>query len=246
MDLFPVKADFVEAYPLDKLPKDYLTFPPSKEMVDSVRKFGVLEPIILNGTRLVAGRRRIDAARLAELKTIPALVFPAGWADVAVLALVENTQRRSNPVNELHQIEKLIAKGMTYDSIREQTGIKKQTFDRLMMIRDKLISPLQKALRDQLIAVRVAEACAKKSPRVQRQLLDLLEEEGRLTLPDVQRASKVEKREAVAALPATLFGDVGTSWKARVRELVKEAKEIANKQGEAALTGRLDEVLRQV
>lgn len=248
-DHFPAVAEYVDKYPVDKLPSVYPTIPPSPQMVESVRKFGNIQPIVLAGTRLVCGRRRLDAARLAKLPTVRAIVFPKDWANEEIIALVENTQRRSNPVNELHQVELLLKRGFDSDKIRTQTGMSKQTFDKLLLIRDGLIKPLRRALEDKLIGIGTAESCAKKSVAVQEALLDILEDQGRLTKKDVDNATKTTKKKAVAALPAGLFGDnepAGKAWKVRVRELLHEAKEVAAKDGGEQLIGLLERALQGV
>jgi ParB-like chromosome segregation protein Spo0J len=243
----PAEVKYIDKYPVEKLPSAYPTIPPTPQMVDSIRRFGNFQPIVLAGKRLVCGRRRLDAARQAKVPTVRALVFPDDWADDEIIALVENTQRRGNPVNELHQVESLLKKEFSYDKIRAETGMTQQTLDKLLLIRDKLIKPLRRALEDHLIGMGTAEACAKKSPVVQQRLLDLLEEQGRLTKKDVERATKTEKKQTVAALPDDLFGSVtGTNWRARFKELIAEAKEVAGENGNKEGLELLDQVLQSI
>jgi hypothetical protein len=121
--------------------------------------------------------------------------------------------------------------------------------NKLLLIRDGLIKPLRRALEDHLIGIGTAEACAKKSVAVQQKLLDILEEEGRLTQKDVERACKTSKTKAVASLPAELFGDVavpaGSSWRQRLKELIEEAKEVATAGGSKQAVVLLDKVLQE-
>lgn len=243
----PAVCVYRDNYPVDELPSVYPTIPPTPQMINSVRKFGNIQPIVLAGKRLVCGRRRLDAARKAELTTVRAIIFPANWADDEIIALVENTQRRSNPVNELHQVESLLKREFSYDQIRAETGMTKQTLDKLLLIRDGLIKPLRRALEDHLIGIGTAEACAKKSVVVQQKLLDILEEEGRLTKRDVDNATKTGKKKAVAALPDDLFGDVvpGASWRQRFKELVEEAKEVASAGGSKQAVALLEKALQE-
>jgi ParB family chromosome partitioning protein len=67
------------------------------ELVSSVREMGILQPILVRrlgaGYELVAGERRLRAAKLAGLPQIPALVINAIPAESAAMALVENLQR---------------------------------------------------------------------------------------------------------------------------------------------------------
>ena len=73
------------------------------ELADSVKQKGVLQPVIIKNDLegniyLVAGERRLRAARLAGLREIPAMVTKGNPAEIA---LIENIQREDlNPVEE--------------------------------------------------------------------------------------------------------------------------------------------------
>ena len=78
------------------------------ELADSIRQYGVLQPATVR-TRgrdyeLVAGERRFRAAKLAGLQTVPCLEMQADEQDSAILALIENIQRR-----DLHYLEEATA-----------------------------------------------------------------------------------------------------------------------------------------
>ncbi|QZY55061.1 nucleoid occlusion protein [Crassaminicella profunda] len=69
-----------------------------EELSESIKVYGVLQPISVrkigeNRYELVAGERRLRAAKLAELENIPAIVTEMTDQDSAVLALIENLQR---------------------------------------------------------------------------------------------------------------------------------------------------------
>ncbi len=68
------------------------------ELADSIAVHGVLQPLTVrrtdDGWQLISGERRLRAARLAGLSTVPCLVAQVDEEDSAVLALVENLQRR--------------------------------------------------------------------------------------------------------------------------------------------------------
>src|SRR6266511_4108852 len=68
-----------------------------KELADSIRERGVLHPIVLRRRgqklELIAGERRLRAAKMAGLKTIPAIIREADDAEVAFDRIIENLQR---------------------------------------------------------------------------------------------------------------------------------------------------------
>lgn len=68
------------------------------ELADSIAVHGVLQPLtvrsVRDGWELVSGERRLRAAKLAGLATVPCLITQADNEESALLALVENLQRR--------------------------------------------------------------------------------------------------------------------------------------------------------
>jgi ParB family chromosome partitioning protein len=85
-----------------------------KELAQSMRVHGVLQPVVLRrlpagSYRLIVGERRFRAALLAGLTTIPAIVREADEREALELALVENLQREDlNPIDEAHGYEALL------------------------------------------------------------------------------------------------------------------------------------------
>src|SRR5688572_14355103 len=84
-----------------------------KELADSIKEQGVLQPLIVrakNGSfELIAGERRWRAAQVAGLTELPVLVREADDRKVLELALIENLQRENlNPVEEALGYSKLI------------------------------------------------------------------------------------------------------------------------------------------
>ena len=97
-------------------------------LADSIRAHGVLQPIIVrrNGERfqIVAGERRLKAAGLAGLASVPVVVREFSDAEVAEIALVENLQREDlNPLEEAEALRRLIDEfGLTQEELAEHLG----------------------------------------------------------------------------------------------------------------------------
>lgn len=84
-----------------------------RELADSIRAYGILQPLTVRDKggfyELVAGERRLRAARIAGLREVPCLVAEVGEEDAALLALIENLQRRDlDYVEEAAAIARLI------------------------------------------------------------------------------------------------------------------------------------------
>jgi ParB family chromosome partitioning protein len=94
----------------------------------SISDHGVLQPILvtetLDGYRIVAGERRVQAARLAGLERIPAVIRQLADREQLELALVENVQREDlNPIEEANAFRQLQQEfGLTQDEIARQVG----------------------------------------------------------------------------------------------------------------------------
>ncbi len=100
------------------------------ELAASIKATGVLQPVIVRtaqggeGYQLVAGERRLRAAIVAGLKTIPAIQREVGDREMMELALVENVQREDlNPIEEAKAYATLVERlGMTHEQISERVG----------------------------------------------------------------------------------------------------------------------------
>jgi ParB/RepB/Spo0J family partition protein len=68
------------------------------ELIDSIRDMGVLEPILVRQKgdeyEVIAGRRRLEAARIIGLPTIPASVLDVTDLQAIIISLIENIQRK--------------------------------------------------------------------------------------------------------------------------------------------------------
>ncbi len=84
-----------------------------KELASSIKREGVVQPIIVSPSgdnyQLVAGERRWWAAKMAELKEIPALVRRVTDREMFEISLIENIQREDlNPIEEAQAFQRLM------------------------------------------------------------------------------------------------------------------------------------------
>jgi len=99
-----------------------------QELADSIAANGVLEPLILrpaaDGYEVVAGERRLRAARLVGLHTVPAIVRIYSDAQAAEIALIENLQRENlNPIEEASAFARLLQEfGHTQEDLAKRLG----------------------------------------------------------------------------------------------------------------------------
>lgn len=190
---------------LAELPTDLPGPRPERDLIESVKRLGVLQPIIVickpSGELHVAdGRRRLQAAREAGLTSIPARVYGRDGLLSSVMTLVTNQQRRPNAVAELDAILALAKGGASEEVIRDATGIPVQTIRRRMKLA-KLNKTLLEGMRAGKVSLAVGERVATMPPTVQARLADKFAAKGKLTEPDVDEERRVGVAEVVAALP---------------------------------------------
>ncbi len=111
-------ANQVQELPVDILqpnplhPRDNLNDDSLQELTKSISRQGVLEPILVAATpagyQIIAGERRWRAAKLAGLKTIPAVVREVNPREMLEMALVEDVQQqRLNPLERAKAFKRL-------------------------------------------------------------------------------------------------------------------------------------------
>lgn len=107
-----IATDGIETNPFQ--PRKRIEDEQLKELADSIRQDGVLQPVVVRrkGPRyeLIMGERRLRAARLAGVATIPVVIRDVSDADALRLAIVENIQREDlNAIEEAEAYRRLIS-----------------------------------------------------------------------------------------------------------------------------------------
>lgn len=120
-----------EVEPRSDQPRKTFAHEPLEQLADSIAQFGVLQPIIvresalLAGTyEIIAGERRWRAAKMAGLSEIPAVILEGDDLKAAQVAVIENVQREElNPVEEALAYDALIERfGLTQEQVAKQVG----------------------------------------------------------------------------------------------------------------------------
>ena len=100
-------------------------------LAESIRDYGVLQPILVRESKnlagtyeIVAGERRWRAARMAGLTEIPSIILDGDELKAAQVSVIENVQRENlNPVEEAFAYQALIDRfGLTQDEVAKQVG----------------------------------------------------------------------------------------------------------------------------
>ena len=141
-------------YPNPEQPRKIFDPMAMKELEDSIKKHGVITPVVLNKDSdgrymIVAGERRFRAAKEAGLKTIPAVVKEFDKKQIREIALIENLQREDlNPIEAAMAIKQLMEEySATQEDIADAIGKARSTITnllRLLTLNAKVIQLISK------------------------------------------------------------------------------------------------------
>lgn len=192
-------ADRVFSLPVAQLranpaqPRTHFDEAALQELAESIRRYGILQPLTVRaleggGFELIAGERRLRAARMAGLREVPCLVAAVTAEDSSLLALIENIQRRDlNYMEEAAALQKLMKSyGLSQEKVAEKLG------------------KSQSAVANKLRLLKLSEECAsfllehRLTERHARALLRLSGEEARRAALEVivERGLNVAQTES--------------------------------------------------
>jgi ParB family chromosome partitioning protein len=128
-----------------------------RELVASIQKSGIIQPIIVrktdNGYEIIAGERRWRAAQQACLQEVPVIIRGAEDQEIAELSLIENLQRESlNPIEEAEAYQTLIQKfGVLPEALASRVGKDRSTVANTLRLL-KLPGEVKKAVTTKAIS----------------------------------------------------------------------------------------------
>ncbi|MGH2511787.1 MAG: ParB/RepB/Spo0J family partition protein [Candidatus Limnocylindrales bacterium] len=175
----------------------------------SIADHGVLQPILvtetLDGYRVVAGERRVQAARLAGLDRIPAVVRQLADREQLELALVENVQREDlNPMEEANAFRQLSDEfGLTQDEIAREVGRARTTVTNTLRLLE-LDASVQAAVADGRLSQGHARALVGLPPVQQVHLLSTIVDAGLSVRQAEELARRLREPKPTAPAGATI------------------------------------------
>lgn len=215
--LFPAAATSPDGSGVHDLPIDRIEAVPSQprqafatasleELAASIRESGVLQPLLVTREgeryRVIAGERRLRAARMAGLASVPVIVRQATPEDAFLLALIENVQREDlNPIEQARAYQRLTEDhGMTQEAVARRVGKQRSTIaNSLRLLR--LAPQVLEAVASGRLAEGTARALLSLDRPTQESLLaPVLERD--LTARDVEKLARSHKTPRAKRKPA--------------------------------------------
>lgn len=160
-----VEVDIGEIRPNPHQPRSEFDIADIQSLADSILQNGILQPLTVrrgeDRYELIAGERRLRAAKLAGLRAVPCIILDISSRNSAIMALVENIQRQDlNAIEIALGMQRLIDEcNLTQDALSEKVGKKRSSVSNYLRLL-KLPDEVQLALKEGLISMGHAKAIA--------------------------------------------------------------------------------------
>jgi len=161
-----LEIETLQSNPLQ--PRGLITPESLVDLIDSIKEHGILEPLVVAktpaGYQIIAGERRWRAAKLAGLKTVPAIIKETTPRGMLEMALVENVQREDlNPLERAQAFTRLMQEfGLSNKEICQRIGKSPAYISNSI----RLLS-LPDALKDGLLSGLITEGHARALASIQ-------------------------------------------------------------------------------
>lgn len=171
-----------EILPNPRQPRNRIDPAELSELAESIREHGILQPLVVARPLgeeqyvLIAGQRRLEAARLIGLERVPATVRQVTEQQMLELALIENLQRTDLNALEAAEAYRQLAEefNLSHEQISERVGKSRAAISNTLRLL-KLPASVQQALRDNRISEGHARALlALPSPQAQAAILQVI------------------------------------------------------------------------
>ena len=220
-------------------PRTYYDEQKFADLVASIKEKGVLQPILVRKSgaeyEVIAGERRLKAARSLNLESIPVVIKTATDREALVLALIENIQREElNAIEEAQGFRKLIEEfNFSQEDVAKSVGKDRSTISNLLRLL-KLPEDIQKAIFTGKLSTGHARALlAVEDKKIQQKIFNDVIAKG-LSVREVERLVKkiseapssvgTKKPEAKNQDAASLEEDLQRTLGTKVRVLARNKK----------------------
>ena len=207
------ELDISLIYPNPNQPRKVFDKDALEELASSIKKHGVIMPIIVNkeGDRymIIAGERRWRASSLAGLKTVPVIVKRYTERQIKEISLIENLQREDlNPIEAANAMKALMNDyGLTQEEVADRIGKSRSAVAntlRLLQLTPEVI----RLITDGKLSQGHAKVLVPLEPTVQIHFANLAVKKG-LSVRDIEQAVKEyltppEKKKQKVELSAEL------------------------------------------
>ncbi len=206
-----------------------------QELADSIRKFGVLQPLLVEKKdkyyEIIAGERRWRAAKLAKVKEVPVIVKKLSDQERMEISLIENIQRENlNPIEEANAYKTLLDEfGLKQEEVAERVSKSRSAVTNSMRLL-KLDPRVQALLKEGKISAGHARALLSVENADEQYALAEEIVEKQLSVRDIENKLKKPKEKPAAQEPDTGKELVFRQTEDKLKEIFGTKVEIQNKR----------------
>ncbi|MDA1038094.1 MAG: ParB/RepB/Spo0J family partition protein [bacterium] len=240
--VLPQTQEGFEEVPVEKIvenpyqPRTHFSASGLEDLMTSIKEHGIMVPIIVtsegNGYELIAGERRLRAARSLGLKTVPAIVRSASSQQKLELALIENIQRQ-----QLGALEEAVAYRALIDEFNltqveaaERVGKSRSEVANTIRLLD-LPDDVKQALAEGKITRSAARTLlAEKDPKKLKEMFQAMIS-GRMTVRDAESSVRGSSKSNRSTKDPNL-----QAHEQKLREILGTKVEISERAGKGKMT----------
>ena len=188
-----VKITMVE--PNRKQPRKNFDEDALLELSDSIKQFGVIQPIVVQDRKdhyeIIAGERRWRAAKLAGIKEVPVIIKNYTEREIVEISLIENIQREDlNPIEEAQAYKRLLTEfNLKQDEVAERVSKSRTAITNSMRLLKLSEEVQQMVINDMLSTGHARALLAIENPEEQYMLAQKVFDE-KLSVRDVEKLVK--------------------------------------------------------
>ena len=188
-----VKITMVE--PNRKQPRKNFDEDALLELSDSIKQFGVIQPIVVQDRKdhyeIIAGERRWRAAKLAGIKEVPVIIKNYTEREIVEISLIENIQREDlNPIEEAQAYKRLLTEfNLKQDEVAERVSKSRTAVTNSMRLLKLSEEVQQMVINDMLSTGHARALLAIENPEEQYMLAQKVFDE-KLSVRDVEKLVK--------------------------------------------------------
>lgn len=165
-----------ELEPNPNQPRRYFEEDPLQELSESIKEFGVIQPIVVTPKdgyyEIIAGERRWRAARMAGLKEVPVIIRSYTDQEIVEISLIENIQREDlNPIEEALAYQRLIQEfSLKQDEVAERVSKSRTAITNSMRLLKLCEQVQQMVIEDKLSSGHARTLISIEDPELQYEI----------------------------------------------------------------------------
>ena len=198
-----IKLKITEVEPNREQPRKKFDEDALLELAESIRQFGVLQPLIVQKREgyyeIIAGERRWRAAKMAGLKEVPVIIREFSEQEIVEISLIENIQREDlNPIEEALAFKRLLTEfNLKQDEVAERVSKSRTAVTNSVRLL-KLDERVQQMVIDEMISTGHARALLGTDDKELQYKIALKVFDEKLSVREIERLMKnigEEKKE---------------------------------------------------